>query len=245
MLPFLNIFGVALAFPPLLLITGLWLGAYLAEKHAHKHGVQPETIYNLVFVGLVAYILGGRLGFAAQHPSAFIEDPISLLSRNFGLFDPLSGTVVGLIAVVIYGQRKNLKFWPALDALTPALAALMLAVPLANFASGSAYGSPSQVPWAIELWGMPRHPVQLYEAAAAGLILYAVWPGKRSLSSAAGLAFLQFLAYTALARLFFEGFRGSSPVTFLDLRIAQLVAWVILAVVLWGIAKFRQKSTKA
>jgi len=240
MLPFLNIFGVALAFPPLVLIAGLWLGAYLAEKHAQEHGVQPETIYNLIFVGLVAYVLGGRLGYAAQHPSAFIEDPISLISRNFGLFDPFSGAIIGLIAVAIYGQRKKLRLWPALDALTPAFAVLMLAIPLANFASGSAFGAPSDLPWAIELWGLSRHPVQLYEAATAGLIVWLVWPGRQK-SLTSGWDFLQFFAYTALARLFFEGFRGSSPVVFFDIRLAQLIAWGILALSLWGMFRIRQK----
>lgn len=241
MLPFLNIFGVALAFPPLILVAGLWIGAWFSEKYAHKYQIQPEMIYNLIFTALVAFVLGGRLGYAAQHPSAFIEDPASLISRNFGLFDPLSGAVVGVIAVAIYAQRKNLKFWPLLEALTPALAVFMLAVPLANFASGSAYGAPSQLPWAIDLWGLSRHPVQLYEATAASLIVWLVWPTRHP-QTTPGLNFLQFAAYSAFARLFFEGLRGSSPITLFNLRQAQLIAWVILLFSLWAIQHLRQQS---
>jgi phosphatidylglycerol:prolipoprotein diacylglycerol transferase len=241
MLPFLNIFGVALAFPPLVLIAGLWIGAWLSEKHAAKYQIHPEMIYNLLFTALVAYILGGRLGYAAQYPSAFIDDPISLVSRNFGLFDPLSGGVIATVAVFIYGQRKNLKLWPTLDAITPGLAVFMLSVPIANFASGNAFGAPAQLPWAIEMWGIDRHPVQLYEAAAAGLILWLVWPSRQS-NQSPGLYFLQFLAYTAFARLFFEGFRGSSPITVFNLRQAQLIAWGILALSLWGLSKLSQRS---
>ena len=57
----------------------------------------------------------------------------------------------------------------------------------------------------------------VYEAAAAGLILWLVWPSRQS-NQSPGLYFLQFLAYTAFARLFFEGFRGSSPITLFNLR---------------------------
>ncbi len=53
---------------------------------------------------------------------------------------------------------------------------MMLAVPLANLASGDAFGAPSSLPWAIELWGAARHPVQIYEAVAAGLILWVCRP---------------------------------------------------------------------
>jgi len=241
MLPYLNVFGAAIAFPPLIILAGLWLGASLAEKYAHQRQVDPAVIYNLLFISLAAFVLGGRLGFAAQHPSAFMQDPASLISRNFGLFDPLSGAVVGLIALAVYAQRKAITFWPLLDALTPALAVIMLAVPLANFASGSAYGAPSQLPWAIELWGLARHPVQLYEAAAAGLILWLVWPARQA-KTLPGLNFLSFVVYSAMARLFFEGFRGSSPVTMLNLRQAQLIAWIILALSLWIVHKRRQQS---
>ena len=89
MMPFLNIFGVALAFPPLIVLVGIWLGSSLAEKHAFRFKTKDSEIFNLIFIGLLAFAAGGRLGYAAMHPSAFAEDPLSLISRNFGLFDPL------------------------------------------------------------------------------------------------------------------------------------------------------------
>ncbi len=241
MMPYLNIFGAAIAFPPLIILVGAWLGTNLAEKHVRKHGLTSDQLYNLVFIGLVGFVLGGRLGFAAQHPAAFIENPISLISRNFGLFDPLSGAVVGLIATAIYLQRQKLKLWPVLDVLTPALAVAMLAVPLANLASGNAFGAESDLPWAIELWGATRHPVQVYEAVGAAVILWAVWPTRKTQPQTPGAAFLQFAAYTAFARLIFEAFRGSSQVLFLDIRIMQLAAWAVLAAALWGLYQLKTK----
>jgi prolipoprotein diacylglyceryltransferase len=234
MLPFLNIFGAAIAFPPLVLITGIWVGASLAEKHAAKHKISGSQLFNLIFTALAAYIIGGRLSYAIQHPSAFADNLLSVFSRNFGLFDPLGGIAVGLIAGLIYGQRKKLPLWPTLDALTPALALFMLAVPLANLASGEAFGAPSDLPWAIELWGISRHPVQVYEALAAGLILLVIWPGKEKSKTVSGLMFTQFVGMSALARLVFEGLRGNSLViTSLNLRIAQLAAWLLLAIAMW------------
>jgi len=64
----------------------------------------------------------------------------------------------------------GLPLWPALDALTPGLAAVMIAIGLAHIASGDAFGSPADLPWAIQLWGARRHPTQIYETLAAALI---------------------------------------------------------------------------
>ncbi len=242
MLPFINILGVAIAFPPLLLLLGIWIGASLAERNAQKHNLSGDRIFNLIFTTLAAYIIGGRLAYAAQNISAFSADPASLLSRNFGLFDPLSGVIIGLIAALVYAQKKQMPLWSTLDALSPFLAVLMLVLPLANLASGTAYGAPSQLPWAIELWGMTRHPVQVYEALSAGLILFYLRPRRIQSVPVPGLIFLQFAGLTALARLVFEGLRGSSPVTVYNLRISQLIAWVILAAALWGYARLIRKE---
>lgn len=244
MLPYINIFGAAIALSPLIILLGIWVGASLAEKHATKHNLSPDILYNLIFLGLVAFVLGGRLGYAAQNPSAFIDDPVSLISRNFGLFDPISGAVVGLVALAIYGQRKKLDLWQTLDALIPALAVVMIAISLANYASGNAFGAPADLPWSVQLWGESRHPVQIYEAIGAFIILWAIIPGIRK-PARRGMTFLTFTAYTALARLFFEGFRGSSPITVLDLRTAQLVAWIIMAFALWRIYQIRQSEEQA
>ena len=244
MMPFLNLFGVAIAFPPLLVLVGIWLGSGLSEKFADRFKFPANEVFNLIFYGLLGFVVGGRLGYAAQHPAAFAGSPLNLLSRNFGLFDPLSGVAAGLIVLYVYGQRKKLTLWSTLDALTPAMAVFLLAVPLANLASGDAFGAPTDLPWGIELWGEIRHPVQVYEAFAAGLILWLLWPGKTRQGAAPGVYFLQFAAASALARLFFEGLRGSSPVTVLDLRVYQLAAWVVLAAALWGLAQ-RSKAAEA
>jgi prolipoprotein diacylglyceryltransferase len=245
MFPYLNLFGAAIAVSPLVILVAIWLGAALAERTSDRHGIPSETLYNLIFIALLAFILGGRLSYAAQYPSAFIADPVSLVSRNLGLFDPVGGAAIGLVAAAIYGQRKQLALWPTLDALTPALAVLLTAIPLANLASGEAFGAPSSLPWAIELWGQSRHPVQIYEALAAGLILWWLWPGRAKSQDPAGTNFLLFVAANAFSRLFFEGLRGSSALTVLNLRAAQLAAWVILAAALYGLLYLRRKSKTA
>ena len=244
MFPYVNLFGAAVAVSPLVILLAVWFGASFSEKHAARFKSDQSAVYNLIFLLLFSYIIGGRISYAAQHPTAFIEDPASLISRNFGLFDPLGGALIAILAGAINGQHKRMTLWPTLDALTPAAAVMMVAIPIANFASGEAFGAPSGLPWAIDLWGTSRHPVQIYEALAAAGILIWMWPSRLPKGKKTpGNYFFQFVAASAFARLVFEGLRGASPVTVLDLRIPQLAAWLVLAAAL-HMLYYRSKPAK-
>jgi prolipoprotein diacylglyceryltransferase len=210
----------------------------LAEKFAPQREVSPNDVYNLVFTALVAGVIGARLTYILRYPQAFIPSPLSVFSLNPGLLDPLGGAAAGVLAALIHGQRKKLPPWAALDALTPLLAVLSIAVSLSNFASGAGFGTPTQAAWGIELWGAKRHPTQLYESLAAAIILLALWPGHRYLQNwAAGRYFLVFLAASSLARLFLEAFRGDSILLPGGIRLAQALAWSILAFCLFQLQR--------
>jgi phosphatidylglycerol:prolipoprotein diacylglycerol transferase len=234
MLPVLQIGPLALQTPGLILLTGIWVGLWLAERHAHRHGIMPSYLYNLTLVALLSGLVGGRLFYVLLYPSAFAASPRSVFSLNPGLFDVWGALLAGLLAAFVYGSRNKLPFWPVLDALTPGLAVASIALSLSNLTSGNAFGAPSQLPWAIELWGAERHPSQVYEALAALDILAIVLLTQRSDKiKTPGLIFLVFLALSAGARLFLEAFRGDSILLPNSWRLAQLSAWLVLAACLW------------
>lgn len=233
-------------FPPprhlILLLAALWIGLALAEKRAERHDISRDALNNIVYYSLFGYILGGRLLYALANFSAFVESPLSIFSLNLDLFDPLAGLAGAIVVGLIYGSRQKMRLWTTLDALTPLVATVMVGIPLANLAAGTAFGSPTNLPWAIELWNATRHPTQLYELGASLAILGLVW--LRKADSSPGTAFLSFLALTSGARLFFEAFRGDSSLIAGGLRLPQIVAWGVLAAALilseW--ARGRNKS---
>lgn len=249
MFPVLQLGPLAIQTPGLILLAGLWLGLTLAERHAPRVGIKAETVDSLVLTSMVGGVIGARLGYIIQYPSAFFDNPISILSLNPGLLDPLTGLTVAALVALVFGQRKHLAFWPTLDALTPGIAVVAVALGFSHLASGSAFGMPADVPWAISLWGVNRHPSQIYEILAASIILISLWPVKGPLfekvESPSGLYFLSFLAISAFARLFLEAFRGDSQIILAGIRQAQVFAWLVLATALFAIDRIKSARNRA
>jgi prolipoprotein diacylglyceryltransferase len=211
----------------ILLIAALWIGLALAEKRSGRHGVSKDALNNLTFYSMIAYVIGGRVSYALANLSAFTPSPLSLFSPNPDLFDVTGAFFSALLIGLMYGKRQNLPFWGTLDTLTPIFAVLAIGLSLAHLAAGTAYGSPTDLPWAMELWNAKRHPTQIYELIAALIILGWLW--FRKSNSPPGIIFLNFTALTAGARLFLEAFRAESLLGLGGFRLAQVISWIVLA----------------
>jgi len=245
MLPIIQLGPLALQVPGLVLLAGLWLGLSLAERRARRSSYNPADLYNLVFIGLIAGVIGARLSYAATFPDAFSGNMINLVSLNPGLLDPFAGLLIAVAAAAIYMYRKHLSFWRTLDNLTPFFAVMAIAIGISHLASGNAFGKPTDLPWGIHLWGAIRHPSQAYEIIFAILTLIAVLiMDKTRWGQFPGFIFLLFISLTAFSRIFLEAFRGDSFLLANGFRQAQIIAWVILAVCLgligWRIQKHQQ-----
>jgi len=233
MFPIIQIGPLALQAPGLMLLLSLWIGITLAEKSAKAYKVSAETLSNLILIALVSGVLGARIAYIARFPQAFTSNPLNMLSLNPGLLDIMGGIATAIIGALIYGQKKEMNLWKTLDALIPFFGMLAIGIATSNLASGNAFGMETSVPWAIELWGMNRHPSQIYAMLAALVTLNLLWPPKQGVKPQAGVSFLTFVAFTAEYTLFLEAFRGDSALIFNGIRSMQVFALVALTGALW------------
>ncbi|MFO8035216.1 MAG: prolipoprotein diacylglyceryl transferase [Anaerolineales bacterium] len=244
MLRTISIGPLLLQTPGLALLAGAWMSLTVIERRAKELSLNVEAISALVFYSLVAGIIGSRLAYAAGFPAVYWENPLSLFALNTTTLTPLEGFVIGSVVALAFGQRKGLALRPTLDALTPGLAAFMVAWGVSHVLSGDAFGTASDVPWAITLWGKARHPVQIYETLLALGIFILVWkyPLKKP---GAGINFLYFLSLSALSRLFLEAFRGDSLVWLGRVRAAQVISLLIVLISLWLMRAWVSAETDA
>jgi len=197
-----------------------------------RHYISKDVLNNIVYYSILGYIIGGRVLFVLANLSAFTQSPLSIFSVNVDLFDPVGAFILAILVAFVYGQRQKLPLWSTLDALTPLFAILAIGLSLSHLAAGTAFGSPTNLPWGIDLWNATRHPTQVYELIASLLVFGFIW--FRKTDSPAGSDFLLFVALTAGARLILEAFRGDSTLIFSGVRLAQVIAWIVLAIALFA-----------
>ena len=232
MFPFLRLGPFILPLASLAFLAGLWLALPLIEREAARMKIHAPALSNAIFYSLLAGVVGARLGYALEFPSAYSSNPLSLLSPTPTTLSPSAGMVVGLIAFAIFVQRKSMPVRPILDAIAPGLALFLAFVGLAHILSGDAYGAPTSVPWAIRLWNEYRHPSQFYETFIA-LTIFLIIRERLPQPEGAGLNFLLTVVLSSAARVFLETFRGDSVFWPGGFRAAQVTALVIMAVSLY------------
>jgi phosphatidylglycerol:prolipoprotein diacylglycerol transferase len=243
MFPILQLGPLAIQLPGLFILVGLWVAISVVEKEASRRGLSTNTLSNLILLGLVVGVVGARLWYAIRFLDVYLENPLSLFSLNPSTLATEEGILTGLLAAWIYGQRKGLPLLSTLDALSPGLAVFMIALGLSHLSSGDAFGAPSSVPWAIELWGEHRHPSQIYEILFAGLILFTLWR-IRTWDVFPGFTFLSWVAMAAGGRLFLEAFRGDSVILLGSVRSAQVVSLVVLLGAMWGLHLLGRRASQ-
>ena len=228
MYPYLSLGPLLIQLPILALLLGVWISSFLAEREAARLKLPTTAISNLIVIGLAAGIAGARLAYAARYPEAYLANPLGLFALNVNTLAGFEGLLVGLLFAFLYGQRKGLPLRPTLDALAPGLAAFLVALGLAHFLSGDAFGVPTDLPWSIYLWGEARHPSQVYEILLA-LVVFLIALKKPFGQGGSGVNFWLVVALTAAGRIFLEAFRGDSLVWPGGFRAAQIISLVILA----------------
>jgi phosphatidylglycerol---prolipoprotein diacylglyceryl transferase len=225
----------------ILLVAAAWIGLALAEKRAARHGIDGEQLNNLTFYSIIGFLVGGRILFVLQNMAAFTNNPRDLISINPHLFDLSGALAVAFVVALIYAQRHDLFAWAVLDALVPFFAILSIGLGLSHLAAGTAFGLPTSIPWAIDLWNDKRHPTQVYEILASFLIFMLLW--RKRPNPHPGIDFLIFAALTAASRLFLSAFRGDSTLVLNGLHREQVMAWAALAVC-FVLFEFRLKPPK-
>ena len=209
------------------LVIMFYIGTSLAEQRTARHNLPAELFSKFLYYATAAFLLTGGYETISLNPTSYLPQ------LNLSLFNLPLGLVASALVGVYYFSNKLLPIWNTLDALTYVFSFTAIGIALAHLASGQAFGMATSHPWAIEQWGALRHPTQLYELLASLVIPGILW--FRKTDSPPGAFFLHFTALTAGARLFLEAFRGDSTLVFGEFRLAQIVAWTVLAFVLFRI----------
>ena len=188
---------------------GLWGG------RARPQAVELDDMLLFVAFGVV---LGGRIGFVLFYDLArYLERPQDIFAIWQGGMSFHGGLIGATLGLWLFAKRRG---YPALSVFDLAAAVVPIGLLLgriANFINGELWGRPApDFPYAMVFPNggpLPRHPSQLYEAFAEGLLLFVL---VNLLVRAGGFKRPGFVAGVfgmgyAVARIVCEFFREPDP----------------------------------
>lgn len=174
-------------------IVGLLIGwrlAVAALRRGHlwaagKSPMAPQQAEDLLSWIVIGVIAGGRLGYVLFYkPMHFLANPQEIPAVWQGGMSFHGGFVGVVLAVWIWSRRKGVALPAIADMIALTATPAILLVRVANFINAELWGRPTTLPWGVIFPGeaaqdcgslLPtlcaRHPSQLYEALAEGLIL--------------------------------------------------------------------------
>ena len=211
---------------------------------ARRLGFDRDPRHRWIALGaLLGAMVGAKAGMLLFTPDA-VDDLLAALLR----FDFSGKTVIGGLAGGFVGVEVAKKL---VGVATRTGDAYAIAVPLAQavgrvgcFLHGCCWGAPSSLPWAVEVHGAARHPVQLYEAGL-DLLLAALLYAVRGRGFPAGNLFRRYLVGYAVIRFCMEELRGDPSVAVGPFTAPQVVALLAGGAFAIGIARSERANAIA
>jgi prolipoprotein diacylglyceryl transferase len=209
-------------------------------------GGDPDLVDRVGFVAVLAGLLGGRLGYVITHAGTFVDRPWAVLFLWEGGLAVFGGLTVGIAVGIWQARRLGMYLPAAIDAIIPGLPLAQAIGRWGNYFNQELYGTPTTVPWALEVEPAYRvapyqdfatfHPTFLYESVL-NLVLVGVlvWLTARTRLRQGSVLFAYLAGYGAI-RFSVELLRTDTTFRLLGLSRNN---WIALLVLIGGLAGLR------
>lgn len=232
MIPYPNINPVIFSIGPIhvrwygvMYVLGFIAAYFLIQKQERSKqvGLVGQTAQDLIFYLAIGVIVGGRLGYILFYEflnlGYYVRHPLEIIATWHGGMSFHGGFIGCVIAGWLFARRRGIPFAVIADsAIVTAPIGLGLGR-IGNFINNELLGLPSHVPWAMVFPDAPawaggtvaRHPSQLYEAFAEGLLLFIIMWQLRKRQFKDGMMVAFFLLFYAVLRFIVECFKEPDP----------------------------------
>jgi prolipoprotein diacylglyceryl transferase len=246
----LSLGPLTIHFYALCILAGIGAAMWWATKRWEKRGGDGDVLFDIVFVAVVAGIVGSRIWHVLTSPAPFFGpggDPIAVLYIWQGGLAIYGGVAGGALAVWIMSRIKGVSFTALADTIAPTIMLAQILGRFGNWFNQELYGPPLDAWWAWNVTCVTNgatiagcvpgtyHPTFLYEqlwnlGALAVLLLLS-----RRFRWAGGRVFWAYVALYSTGRAWIDAIRSEPVLMVGPLRIHTLVA---LLMVLVGVGMF-------
>ena len=216
-------YGVCIAF-------GICLALVFAFRHSIEFGVDPDSMVDVILIGIVLGIVSARAYYVAMAPFKY-ENIWEMIAVRDGGLAIYGGIIGGAITVLVLSRVKKIPPLVMLDNASMGVIIGQICGRWGNFMNREAHGSVTDSFFKMGLADAAGnityyHPTFLYESVwnLVGFIGLHFYCKKRKFD---GEVFLLYVAWYGLGRAWIEGLRTDSLYLFsTGIRVSQLVAAV-------------------
>ena len=226
----ISIFGFSIAYYGIVIVTGMMIAIWIAQREAKRTGQNPEQYLDLAMIGIAAGILGARIYYVIFAWDYYKDDLLSIFNIRQGVLAIYGGIIGACIAVVIYSRKKKQNFGLLMDTASMSIVFGQIMGRWGNFFNREAFGDYTNNLFAMQLpvsavraneitqkmWDhvvtvngveyIQVHPTFLYESLwNVSVLLFLFWFRKRKKFN--GEVFLMYLIGYGLGRIWIEGLR--------------------------------------
>lgn len=250
----ISIFGFSIAYYGIVIVTGMMIAIWIAQREAKRTGQNPDQYLDLAMIGIAAGIAGARIYYVAFAWDYYKDDLLSIFNIRQGGLAIYGGIIGACIAVVIYSRKKKQSFGLLMDTASMSIVFGQIMGRWGNFFNREAFGDYTNNLFAMQLpvsavraneitqkmWDhvvtvngveyIQVHPTFLYESLwNVAVLLFLFWFRKRKKFN--GEVFLMYLIGYGLGRIWIEGLRTDQlllPVV--GLPVSQLLSGCLVVV---------------
>lgn len=235
-----------------LLAAAYLVGLWFAAVRARARGLDGNRVTDLGIYIIISALVGAKLLLVVVEFDHFRRDPAEIWTvvRSGGVF---YGGLLLAVGVAFWHMRKHgLPLWTTCDAFAPGIALGQAVGRVGCLMAGCCYGTPTDLPWGVTFTnplaaanvGTPLdvslHPTQLYESAAALVILGILLLAERRRPSFPGRTFWSYLLLYPCARFAIEFYRGDPRGTAFEvLSTSQLVSLLLIPLSIFMLIRLR------
>jgi len=226
----------------LLILTGIVVGGWLANRRWIARGGRPGTVADVLMWAVPSGIVGARAYHVLSRLQDYVgpgQDPWDILRIWEGGLAIFGGLIGGGLGAWYACHRRGVPLPAFADALAPGIAVGQAFGRWGNYFNQEIYGRPTDLPWGLRIDPENRpaayqdaetfHPTFLYESLWSLLTAAVVIWADRRLRLGHGRAFALYLAMYGTARALLELLRTDEANLLLGLRVNQLTALLVVA----------------
>jgi phosphatidylglycerol:prolipoprotein diacylglycerol transferase len=225
----------------IIIACGIILAFIVAQREMVKRGFDQEYLTDLLIWAVPLAIVGARIYYVTFKWDFYSQNPEKIIQIWNGGIAIHGALIASFLTAYFFTKKRGTSFWKLTDILAPSILIGQAVGRWGNFMNQEAHGGEVtrtflenlKLPnWIIEqmyIEGKYYHPTFLYESLwnIIGVIILILL---RKVNLRRGEMFLFYLTWYSVGRFFIEGMRTDSLYLIGELRTAQVVSLLAIAI---------------